>query len=425
MTVSATGNRRALLDETPVVLHQRIRRDLVARIAQGEWVVGKKIPSRQALAREYGVDLGTIQPAIASLMGSGLLHAIDRKGTYVTRQVQPADMGTPAAVLEAPTVYRSSVDSEVSLPFAVLPVHLGILTFFDFDPTGDVTPYRDNWSMRVITHLEKAVSEYGGTTSYLDVLAKSAELPNIQDDVSTLRAQGANILVLVDVYGFTSDRMHGVVSYLDTIDMPVVIVVTELTFSAHPLVTYDQRYAGFRAMKHLITCGYQDMLFYSPFTANWVRERIEGAHAGVPYTDLQRVRFQVFPTDTTLSDLAFFGQEQQTLPPQHRDALAEFVTAGSTTKLQAIIAPNDVIAARIYTALADIGLQAGRDYGLIGFDDEPVARQHGITTLRPPWEELGELAARLAVRQLHGNPVSLRMCLRSHVIARRTTHRGV
>ena len=86
-----------------------------------------------------------------------------------------------------------------------------------------------------------------------------------------------------------------------------------------------------------------------------------------------------------------------------------------------IIAGNDHGALAFMEAARTLGKVAGRDYGLIGFDDLPQSRSAGLTTLRPPVESMGEEAARLVLRWMGGDRTETQVRLRSHLIARTST----
>ena len=87
-----------------------------------------------------------------------------------------------------------------------------------------------------------------------------------------------------------------------------------------------------------------------------------------------------------------------------------------------IIMPNDATAFGVMRAMLETGRLPGRDFGLVGFDDYPPSRNLGLTTLRPPLEELGEAAARMLMRALRGEALHLQTRLRSHLIKRATTN---
>jgi LacI family repressor for deo operon, udp, cdd, tsx, nupC, and nupG len=70
-------------------------------------------------------------------------------------------------------------------------------------------------------------------------------------------------------------------------------------------------------------------------------------------------------------------------------------------------------------ALREMGLVAGRDVSVIGFDDHPASNAFGLTTIRQPVRDIGRLGARLMLDQLQGfgsvmhHPIELALVDRS------------
>ena len=71
-------------------------------------------------------------------------------------------------------------------------------------------------------------------------------------------------------------------------------------------------------------------------------------------------------------------------------------------ELSAIYAINDAMAIGALRVLRQAGLRVPEDVSLIGCDDIPVAAQlyPALTTLWQPKQELGDLAAKLILRQI-------------------------
>src|SRR5690242_18689351 len=63
--------------------HQVVASDLRRRLAQGEWEVGARLPSRAQLAQHYGVGPNVLQKAMERLIVEGLLGGRAGSGTYV------------------------------------------------------------------------------------------------------------------------------------------------------------------------------------------------------------------------------------------------------------------------------------------------------------------------------------------------------
>jgi GntR family transcriptional regulator len=64
----------------PAQLADRLR----ARIAEGDWAPGHRLPSEQELASAYGVSRPTVRSAVARLVDSGVLRVRHGAGTFVT-----------------------------------------------------------------------------------------------------------------------------------------------------------------------------------------------------------------------------------------------------------------------------------------------------------------------------------------------------
>jgi GntR family transcriptional regulator len=63
--------------------YREIHRDLTQRIAAGEWRAGAVLPSESALARLYGVAIGTLRKAIDPLVHERIVVRRQGSGTYV------------------------------------------------------------------------------------------------------------------------------------------------------------------------------------------------------------------------------------------------------------------------------------------------------------------------------------------------------
>jgi GntR family transcriptional regulator len=77
-------NRLAAHDER-LPLYQRLRDDLLQRLAAGEWPPGAAIPTEAELTQTYGLATGTVRKAIDKLVADGVLTRSQGKGTYVKR----------------------------------------------------------------------------------------------------------------------------------------------------------------------------------------------------------------------------------------------------------------------------------------------------------------------------------------------------
>lgn len=66
-------------------LYQRLREEMLAKIAAGEWSPGAPIPTEAELTKLYGVAIGTVRKAVDTLVNEGLLLRSQGRGTFVRR----------------------------------------------------------------------------------------------------------------------------------------------------------------------------------------------------------------------------------------------------------------------------------------------------------------------------------------------------
>jgi GntR family transcriptional regulator len=66
-------------------LYQRLREEMLAKIAAGEWSPGTAIPTEAELTKLYGVAVGTVRKAVDTLVNEGLLVRSQGRGTFVRR----------------------------------------------------------------------------------------------------------------------------------------------------------------------------------------------------------------------------------------------------------------------------------------------------------------------------------------------------
>ena len=75
----------ALGQDERLPLYQRLRDEMLGKIAAGEWLPGEAIPTEAELTRHYGVAVGTVRKAVETLVAEGLLLRAQGRGTFVRR----------------------------------------------------------------------------------------------------------------------------------------------------------------------------------------------------------------------------------------------------------------------------------------------------------------------------------------------------
>ncbi len=65
--------------------YEQVLDRLRGRLRQGEFAAGDQLPSQRALAREYGVNLSTVNKAVSILASEGRLEQVHGRGMFVTQ----------------------------------------------------------------------------------------------------------------------------------------------------------------------------------------------------------------------------------------------------------------------------------------------------------------------------------------------------
>ncbi len=409
--------KQRLVSRVPA--YRRIEEDLRAQMRDGRLPAGAMLAGRHHLAREYGVALSTIQQAVANLIADHFLETQNRRGTFVTRTLARSGGTLPPAAKNGivPAVERTSAT-------------LGIVATarIDLAASPDVGSL---WARLAMRSLEQVFSAAGGTTRFLERYPESrgpyprgsneSNAFSISEAITMLRAEGADALVIIGLCD-AEDMSDEVVRTVDVEQVPTVYVSWHEVQPPLAQVFYDNRFAGYQAAQHLLRQGYRQLTFLAPFADMWLRERIEGARNAVRHAHFPEETLCLYPAQTPPEayDRRFSGEQMRSLA---RTAFAQGWKAlhPSGSGLPGFIAPNDETAYAVLDAAAEHGLRAGRDFGLVGFDDDPRASAAGLTTVRPPVEAMGEEAGRLLLRALQGGKQGHLVRLRSHLIPRAST----
>jgi LacI family transcriptional regulator len=74
----------------------------------------------------------------------------------------------------------------------------------------------------------------------------------------------------------------------------------------------------------------------------------------------------------------------------------------------AIACTNDVMAIGVVRCLEELGLRAGADVAVTGYDDTPVAELLGLTSVRQPTDVVAAKVIEMLLGEIEGTPVRQR-----------------
>ncbi|MDR3710370.1 MAG: GntR family transcriptional regulator [Capsulimonadaceae bacterium] len=377
----------------------RVAQTIRERIVSGEYSAGSRFPSRRALAEQYQVAPATIEQAVKILISDGLLFAEHGRGTFVageqaTSKSRPGDVMPPRAAPRSASAFTVGIVS--SSPLSV-----------------DIA-----WNNAVIRAMEHSISTAGGSVRYAPEPVDCWTVSTLLSCIDSLIADGADGIILVAVRGpqDLANAIHGVRQ--SRIPSVYVCVRDERV----PLVNvyYDFRDAGYVAASHLVERGANSVAYFVPYAARayWSEARMAGVQEAIKFAarpvDL-RLCLEAPPVESC--DDSGFGDRF------HESGAYEFARCLLQDGLPAdgVVAANDAVAYGFMRAARESGFVAGRDYMIVGFDDEPQSRGLGLTTLRPPLERMGREAVALLSREISEPGHTMRTCLKSEFVARAST----
>lgn len=176
----------------------------------------------------------------------------------------------------------------------------------------------------------------------------------------------------------------------------------------YPYVDVDGELGVYTATHHLIERGHRRVAFLGmPLDYSYAQHRRDGY--------LRAMREFGLPVDPALCILTLANESDARACMESLLALAEPPSA--------FVAASDMLAIYAMSVAGKHGLQAGRDYAIIGFDDLPLAAHTAppLTTMQQPFDQVcDELIAMLA-RVLQAEPGPRHVLLPPRLIVRETT----
>lgn len=380
-SIAAVVNR----ETTGSPVYRQIEADLRHRIERGDWRVGTMLPGRRDLAREYSVDLMTLQRSIGALLEDGTLVASGGRGTFVRHATMRDRSTSPRSERPTKPLKIGIIGSNVSETALSEPIKL----FFAY------------------TFLSNFEAEFRRSQqvdfTYADRPGNNYSISAAMEQITNLEMDGAVFLF---------EQSESDASEIAQISMkssiPVVLAADRHIATPIPVVYYDNFAAGFDAARHMLRVA-NELCVVSPFDVFYTHDRIAGMRAAVQSAGLPEGALTIWPkVRPTSADndqvraARYAGEELLRLHPSKK----------------AILAINDLTAIGIQEAASEIGLQAGHDFAMIGFDDLPQAAMCGISSMQPPLAQLACESASMLLRLINGDLQAMQIRLKSNLIER-------
>jgi LacI family transcriptional regulator len=219
---------------------------------------------------------------------------------------------------------------------------------------------------------------------YVPFIANTAESPVRQAEVIKLmREQGVAGLIISPARGTPDDALDGLVAA----GVPVVLTVRRLKGRRIPVVSPDNRLGARLAVERLAELGHQRIAFLGGYSDSVVRaERLEGFRAAMADAGLD-------PDNAVIAASA---------PTREGGAQALESALAQRKPPTGAVCFNDIVAFGVCLGLRRRGIQAGRGFAVIGFDDvqEAVHADPPLTTIAVDVMGLGERAAQSVLKMI-------------------------
>ena len=228
------------------------------------------------------------------------------------------------------------------------------------------------------------------SSGLVPLMAHTAESPNRQADVlKTMREQAVNGLIICPARGTDASALSDFVRA----GTPVVLAMRRIPGSRLASVVPDNARGAAEAVRHLLGLGYRRIAFvggHDDMSAQ--RDRRKG------YADALAAAGT--PVDPALI--------VESAPTRDGGIAAIGAVLALADPADAALCFNDVVAFGAMLGLRHKGLEAGRGFGVVGFDDVREARDHApaLTTVAVDSAGIGARAAQAALRMIESGRMS-------------------
>ncbi len=234
----------------------------------------------------------------------------------------------------------------------------------------------------ILVGIERRLVDAG----YVVLMAHTNEDTSRQEKVlRTMREQGAAGLILCPAYGTPGTLPQEIHEW----GTPLVVMVRTLGPGDYDFAGADNERGVYEATKHLLAAGHRRIGFLGGQTGVVLEQRLNGYKAA-----LADYQIKLDP------DLLLSAKPNRQGGNDTMLALAKM-----RPKVTAAICYNDVVAFGAMGALGELGMRAGRDFALIGFDNVQDAAHSNppLSTVNIDPGTLGEHAADLLLARIE-NP---------------------
>lgn len=245
-------------------------------------------------------------------------------------------------------------------------------------PNSNEYLFHNSFFIQVLSSISIYAKKFGYYVIHSNGREEEQEVMILRDLVNSHWVDGIILTTVRD--------NDGCIDYLQSTDMPYVVIGHPNTDIAPYYVDNDNIQAMYNAAKRMIDLGYKKIAFISgstEFTVN--KHRLEGYKKAMKQSGLPVTK-----------DMVFTGEDTENTGEA---AMAKFMQKFIP---EAVVTTDDLIA---YGACQYFFYRQGRYLPVVGFNNTPVSRYRNpaFSSVDINAQKLGEYAARLLIDQLEEN----------------------
>jgi DNA-binding LacI/PurR family transcriptional regulator len=262
--------------------------------------------------------------------------------------------------------------------------------------------FSTHYFAEILSGIGEAVQQHG-----YDLLLLFRSLEQEQDYASLFYSQKVDACIILGAND--SPKTEKALQQLSEQNLPFCLINQHYTKHSFNEIDADHVQGSHAAIQHLLGKGYRRIAFLNgDLHYSNSRDRLEGyqlalKEAGIPYDE----------------DLIFTGNYSRTSGFQAAKLLYARIK-----DIDAVFAANDRMAIGLMQGLRELGIEAGKDIAIMGYDNSDAAHLSDmpLTTVHVPFYEMGHMAAEKLLNQVLNEKIKtiFQEKLSTHLVIRRS-----
>jgi len=359
--------------------YRQLQSEIERLIAENILQLNTRLPGENEFFSRLGLSRTTIRKALEALEKAHLIYRVQGQGTFIG--------SNPPSWQEKTSVAKSGKIKK--LIGVILP-----------NITNEIYPF-------IISGIEQAVYSR-------DICVFSANSGGSHDrelrNINEMLNNSIDGLILEPLYSGFDHKETRLVSLLEKLAIPVVLINNDIPSFECSKVMQDDEGGGRLITEHLLEYGHRRIAFIYNDKISACFERRKGYRAALAAAGIEY--------DSAL-EIAYNDEEGIVYPGY---VITKQLLENSKLGVTAIFYYNDDLAFQGLIAIQSLNLKVPNDISIVGYDDVPRSSLEGIwlTTASHPKSLIGNWAASLLLEQFDqiSKPIYRKMIVHSPIISR-------